>query len=64
MIWSDAQELINHGGFITSSRLNPDEYLGLSPNGQIMLYSPLGSLDGWRPSQSDQMADTWVVLTS
>lgn len=64
MIWVDAQTLINQGEFITSPRLNPDEYLGLSPNGQILFYSPRGNLDGWRPSQSDQMADTWVVLTS
>lgn len=64
MLWIDAQALLMQGQFITSPRLQPDEQLGLSPNGQIMLYSPRGNLDGWRPSQSDQMADTWFLATS
>lgn len=64
MIWIEAQALLTQGHHIVSSRLQPDEYLGILPNGQIMLYSPRGNLDGWRPSQSDQMADTWYVATS
>lgn len=64
MQWTEAQALIAQGEYITSDRLDEGEYVGPSANGGFILHSPKGDLDGWQPSLSDQMADTWVVLTS
>lgn len=63
MIWFDAIKVIESGRKIVSSRLPDGAYVAGSQKseGGLMLMQADGSFEPWRPSGSDQLAETWEI---
>lgn len=63
MKWVDAEKLLKQGAKITSPRLGIGAYVVIGGSGNYKLITSDEDSMDWNPAGSDQLADTWDVLS-